>query len=127
MRHDRSVIFRVGTIDKFLGTARDVAVHVVLPGDWPFPANYSVDTFSCPTRLVLRDDSAWPATGFRPFAAGLIEFSTGYGTAAKDVPAALATLVAHWYLNREAAQSVPHFASVPLRFADLLAPYRLWL
>jgi uncharacterized phiE125 gp8 family phage protein len=72
--------------------------------------DYTVDTYSEPGRVFLRDGKNWPSTSLRPYQGVLIEFVAGYG-AACDVPQAvkqaMLLLIGHWYRQRENSTDKP--------------------
>ena len=85
------------------------------------PALYAVDLMASPGRLYRNPGSLWPQPGRNP--AGIeIAFTTGYGDAPADVPAALRQglllQLAHLFENREPAI----MAGAALA---LLAPFRV--
>ncbi len=67
--------------------------------------NYLVDTDSVPGRVVLGYNKTFPTTTLSPKNPIRIRFTTGYGTASKNVPAkpkqAIKILVSDMYENRE--------------------------
>lgn len=69
---------------------------------------------------------SWPAAMIRPDAIA-IEYESGYGDAADDVPEpirlALKMLVAHWYENRATAAE-KSFEGLPFGFEAILGQYR---
>lgn len=68
-------------------------------------ADYVVDTYRQPGRLVLGYGKSWPSVTLRPGPSIVVRYVAGYG-APKDVPEtykqALKLLVGHFYENREA-------------------------
>jgi uncharacterized phiE125 gp8 family phage protein len=68
-------------------------------------ANYYVDGYSEPGRLVLKSSVTWPSISLREANGVIVRFIAGYGDAS-DVPEefkqAIYLLVAHFYENREA-------------------------
>jgi uncharacterized phiE125 gp8 family phage protein len=89
---------------------------------------YVVDTASVPGRLFLSGDVLSPAT--RAPGAIEIDLTAGYGALASSVPSplrhAIRMLVAHWYEQRGAVADPSRGATVPLGFAALIAPYRIF-
>lgn len=69
-------------------------------------ANYIVDSYREPGRVVLGYGISWPTATLRPTSAINVQYVAGYGAAAANVPQeikqAILLLVAHWYENREA-------------------------
>lgn len=72
-------------------------------------ANYQVDTYSQPGRIVLTATGAWPSTALRPANGVIIRYVAGYGAEESSVPAtfvqAIRLLAGHWYESREAVAS----------------------
>lgn len=68
-------------------------------------ADYVVDTYSQPGRVVLGYSKCWPSVTLRPGPSVIVRYVAGYG-APKDVPEtykqAIKLLVGHFYENREA-------------------------
>lgn len=77
--------------------------------------------------VELVDGASWPNT-YRRADAMSVEYVTGYGDTAADVPEAIrhaaALLVAYWYDNRSAATE-RSMSAMPLGVQALLANYRL--
>lgn len=93
-------------------------------------SNYVVDADGEPGRLQLKVDKYWPVTAYR-VGAVQIQYVTGYGATADDVPQAIRLaiemLAAHFYENREAvaeARTDKMIFKVPLAVDELLNPYR---
>jgi uncharacterized phiE125 gp8 family phage protein len=86
---------------------------------------YELDLASNPPRIVQPPDVVWPTPKSYKVNAITIDFVSGYGSSASDVPAllrqAVLMLVAHWYENREAVGSVG--TSVPLAVDSILRIY----
>lgn len=104
----------------------------VRTGDGPTVVDdedYAVDTASVPGRLFLSGDVPSPTT--RGPGAIEIDLTAGYGALASSVPSplrhAIRMLVAHWYEQRGAVADGHVGATVPLGFAALIAPYRIFL
>jgi len=92
-------------------------------------SNYYVDTTSEQGRVVLKNGSSWPtATSLRNANAYEIQFRSGYGNAASDVPKplvqAIKMLALHLYENREIATSM-NVKMIPNTVAMLFAPYKV--
>jgi len=87
-------------------------------------AAYFVDTYG--DRVSLVYGYSWP-TDLRHHNGVVIEYVTGYGTKATDIPQpikqAMLMLVGHWYENREAT-SYSKIDSVPMAVGALLAQYK---
>lgn len=68
-------------------------------------ADYVVDTYSWPGRILLKDDKEWPDIEYPVFGGVKITFKAGYGTSPEDCPKpvrqAILLLAADWYKNRE--------------------------
>lgn len=77
--------------------------------------------------VELVPDASWPDVGPRSDAFR-VEYVTGYGDVASDVPQpirqAALLLVAHWYDNREATRE-RSFSALPMGVRSLLMNYRL--
>jgi len=89
-------------------------------------ANYTVDRYSEPGRIVPAYGLSWPSTRAVPNAV-TVQFKVGYGEA-DDVPEAIKLaikqLLAHWYENREPVSiGSAAIAEIPLTMAALLSPY----
>ncbi len=87
-------------------------------------SNYFVDTNSEVGRLVLNAGVSWPTVSLRPINAVIIDFKTGYGIAADDVPDSVKNAIyiycTHMYENRESESG-----TIPREFYDLLRPDRM--
>lgn len=90
-------------------------------------SNFTVDTTSLDSRIVLKSDASWPAT-LDVVNAVKITFTAGYGTTADSVPAAIREamllMTGDWYRNRENTLIGPASSELPLAAAALLAPFR---
>lgn len=92
---------------------------------------YSVDNENEPGRLVLKDTESWPSTATIPNAVK-VEFTSGYGTLAADVPQAIRQAilltVGHGFENRESVLVAPGLvvAEVPRSVDWILKPYRVF-
>jgi len=87
-------------------------------------SNYFVDTVSEIGRLSLNDSVYWPTTILRPLNSVIIEFTTGYGDEAADVPDSVKNAIylycTFMYENREAETG-----TIPQAFYDILKPDRM--
>lgn len=87
-------------------------------------SNYFVDTNSEVGRLALNYGISWPTVTLRPINAVIIDFTTGYGDEATDVPDSVKNAIyiycTHMYENRESESG-----TVPKEFYDLLRPDRM--
>jgi len=85
--------------------------------------NYFVDLNSEIGRLALNYGISWPTATLRPINAVIIDFTTGYGDEAADVPDdvknAIYLYCTYMYENREAENTFPK------EFYDLLRPDRM--
>jgi uncharacterized phiE125 gp8 family phage protein len=88
-----------------------------------------IDPASWDPRIVPASGTSWPATADYLNAVE-VEFVTGYGDDAEDVPApirqAILMTVAHWYTNREATITGTIVAVLPIGVAELIQPYRIY-
>lgn len=94
-------------------------------------ANYLVDAYSEPGRVVLKTTGAgWPGATLQELNGVTITFIAGHGASSAAVPEAyrqaMLLLIGHWYENRE-AQMISGAVPKELDFAvrALLAPYRM--
>ena len=92
-------------------------------------SNYVVDPYSTPGRIFLASSSTWPSA-LRPYVAGVIRFTSGYGTDANTAPLplliAIAMLAASMFEHREEAQYVEpgaQLVALPSGVTDLISPY----
>lgn len=87
---------------------------------------YELDLASNPPRIVQPPDIVWPLAKEYKVNAVTIDFVSGYGSSASDVPAllrqAVLMLVAHWYENREAVGSGVG-SEIPLAVDSILRIY----
>lgn len=93
-------------------------------------ANYLVDTFSEPGRVVMKGSASWPSATLQDVNAVNVRFVAGYGSAGTAVPQpirqAMLMLIGHWYENREAILATGAMPKeVPLAVDALLWPYRV--
>lgn len=69
-------------------------------------ANYHVDTYREPGRVVLKSTASWPSTQLADINGVRVRFVAGYGATSAVVPEyyrqAILLLVGHYYENREA-------------------------
>lgn len=93
-------------------------------------ASYFVDIKSEPGRIVLNDGESWPSESLRPANGVEVRFVAGYGAAGSSVPddllAALKLHAAHLYEHREEVSAAPGLAHVPMAWAALVFPHRVW-
>lgn len=86
---------------------------------------YFVDTVG--DRVGQSLDSVWPAN-LRPTNAVIIDYTTGYGSAASDVPGdivqAIKMLISHYYENRDGVVVGTGANELPMGVTALLMPYR---
>jgi len=91
--------------------------------------DYFVDTKSEPGRVVLAYSIAWPTTTLRPVNGVCIEFDSGYGDLASDVPKrvnqAMLLLIGHLYAHREESTEKA-LQSIPFGVKALLSLDRIW-
>lgn len=94
-------------------------------------ANYQVDPYATPGRIVIGRDATFPALrDGGQINQVTITFVAGYGALATAVPQpirqAIHLLASHWYENRVLVQFVTgSMVEVPLTVRHLLAPYTL--
>jgi uncharacterized phiE125 gp8 family phage protein len=85
-------------------------------------ANYEVFGTSNRTTIAPKSGFNWPVTQVRDDAIK-IEYETGYGDAATDIPQvvrhAMFMLVAHWYENRETS-GMDKLETTPFGFEELI-------
>lgn len=90
-------------------------------------ADYTLVTNDEDAVVSLDAGASWPATYDRADAVA-IQYDTGYGDAASDVPAPIITaaklLLAEWFEHRQASTENA-FSELPLGVRALLANYRL--
>lgn len=100
-------------------------------------SDYFVDTPTSPGRIALNENSSWP-TGLRKFSAVEIEFISGYGSLASDVPEGIKQGMLQWikllFANKsklyESDESTPGLLEmnripIPPLVMMLWEPYRL--
>lgn len=119
-----------GVVALLLGPVQGVSAIGYFDSDGASQAA-TVDDFNvfgvgdCKT-VEPKSGSAWPAAQDRPDAIW-IDYTTGYGDVATDVPAglvhAIKMLVAHWYENREPAPEANQ-TKLPFGFDDLISVHR---
>jgi uncharacterized phiE125 gp8 family phage protein len=92
-------------------------------------ADYQVDIYSQPGRVVLKYGKSWPSVTLRPANGVIITFIAGYGTTADEVPErmkqAIKVLMGHLYENREATD-LKELKEVPFAVHALLGLDRIW-
>ena len=90
-------------------------------------ADYKVDTVSVPARIFPAFDKVYPTTRVEANAV-TIEFITGYGTNAQDVPEdlihAMKLIISDRYENRGSIVVGTISGSLPTTAETLLIPYR---
>jgi len=86
--------------------------------------NYTVDTISEVGRLSLNYQVQWPTVTLRPINGVIIDFTSGYSSAAGAVPESVKNAIylycTHMYENRESENG-----TIPKEFYDLLRPDRM--
>lgn len=98
------------------------------------PLIYTVDTSSVPGRIVLNSGECWPTDTLHKVNPIEVQFVTGYGATAANVPDdirnALLLTVAHFEANREpflVSQGVSSSVlNIPWAAATLLQNHRVW-
>jgi len=92
--------------------------------------DYLVDTDSVPGRIVLKNEKTWPSDTLSPKNPIEIQFVTGYGDNASNVPQdirdAVILLTAHKYSTREPYLVGVSGGMVPLTIVSLLYNHRVW-
>lgn len=94
-------------------------------------STYLVDTDSVPGRVLLKSNETWPTDTLSPKNPIEIQFVTGYGDEAGDVPQdirnALLVTVSDRYTYRESVitNNKMNIEPLPFGIADLLYPYRV--
>jgi uncharacterized phiE125 gp8 family phage protein len=96
--------------------------------------NYDVDINSVPGRVVLKDSISWPTVTLNAVNPIEIEFVTGYGDAATNVPADITNAVllatSHFYENRESILvsdiKLMTVEQIPWTASTLLQNHRVW-
>jgi uncharacterized phiE125 gp8 family phage protein len=87
-------------------------------------ANYK----SYPANLGLAYGKAWPATSLRPHNGIVVNFTTGYGVNASDVPDSIRTaikmLTSHFFEMRQPEITGTITSQLDFAFKALLSPYR---
>lgn len=95
-------------------------------------AEYLVDTDSVPGRIILGYEKTWPTDTLSPKNPIEIQFVTGFGDTADDVPQdikdAILIMVSDLYTYRESVVTNNKMNIEPLPFGidALLYPYRVW-
>lgn len=98
------------------------------------PDYYTVDTVAVPGRIVLKPNETWPTDTLFNVNPIEIQFVTGYGDAATDVPdgirSAALLMVSHFYENRESYLisdfKFPSVNEIPMTTNALLSHHRVW-
>lgn len=94
--------------------------------------SYTVDVYSTPGRVVLKDSYAWPSTDCVPNAV-IITFTAGYGSSEETeerlkIPQTLMLgikfLISHWFANRE-PESPFALTPVPKTFDSSIFPWKV--
>lgn len=92
-------------------------------------ADYMVDTYAEPGRIVLKYGKTWPSTMLRPANGVIIKYVAGYGATAAFVPEriiqAIKLLVGHMFENREST-NIKELKEVPFAVHSLLGLDRIW-
>lgn len=93
-------------------------------------ADYVVDTYNEPGKIVLTSGSTWPSDTLREANGVIIKFVAGYGDAGANVPQAIRQaillIVGHLYENREnEAVMQGTLQNVSMGAIALLWPYRV--
>lgn len=93
--------------------------------------DYDVDTYSVPGMIRLGYQKNWPTDTLYPTNPIEIQFVTGYGDTATDVPqdirAAILLMISHYYENREPVlMGVVAPKMLPKAIEYLLNAHRLW-
>lgn len=87
------------------------------------PANYVVDDFSEPSRIIRGRDISWPSANLAATNGIIIRYVAGYGDAPEDVPAkikqAIILLICFWFEN---GYCDPPRAVISLLSADRIVP-----
>lgn len=95
-------------------------------------STYLVDTDSVPGRIILKSDESWPTDALSPKNPIEIQFVTGYGDAASDIPQdirdAILILISDKYTYRESyvTNNKMNIEALPWGIKDMLYPYRVW-
>jgi uncharacterized phiE125 gp8 family phage protein len=89
-------------------------------------ADYQVDTYSEPGRIIPAYGTYWPSTRAQ-MGTVVVTYTAGFGATAALVPKAIKQamliLIGQWYENREATISGTTIANVPVAWEALLSPY----
>jgi uncharacterized phiE125 gp8 family phage protein len=92
-------------------------------------ADYMVDTYAEPGRIVLKYGKSWPTTSLRPANGVIIRYVAGYGATAAFVPErviqAIRLLVGHMFENRESTD-IKELREIPFAVHSLLGLDRIW-
>jgi uncharacterized phiE125 gp8 family phage protein len=92
-------------------------------------ADYMVDNYAEPGRIVLKYGKTWPSTILRPANGVIIKYVAGYGATAATVPEriiqAIKLLVGHMYENRESTD-IKELKEIPFAVHSLLGLDRIW-
>lgn len=92
-------------------------------------ANYIVDAYSEPARVVPISTFFWPATKDK-INAVRVRFTAGYGDDPEDVPAPIRSgmllMIGNLYENRYTVGIGGTVNEIPMVIDALLAPYRIW-
>lgn len=113
---DRSPVVSVEKVDYFGMEGQRVTLA---------PTGYILDLDAEPARIFPPTTGAWPSIPPRP-ASVIVEFTAGYGDAAKDVPQGIrfAILIFTAWLYEQRGDV--DMADVPAAVKSLLRPYRLF-
>lgn len=88
-------------------------------------ADYHVDTYRQPGRIVLKSTANWPSVTLADVNGFRVTFVAGETVVPDQLKQALLLLIGHWYENRETVQlsgAVPQ--EIPFAVSALLTPYR---
>lgn len=95
-------------------------------------STYLVDTDSVPGRIILKTDESWPTDTLSPKNPIEIQFVTGYGATAADVPQSIRDsiliMVSDMYTYRESfvTNNKMNIEVLPGGYKEILYPYRIW-
>lgn len=94
------------------------------------PADYVVDKYSTPGRVVPASGKSWPSTDSEAPNAVIVQYVAGYGTSRESVPQelkhGLLMQAAHFYENREPTAFGGIVTKIPATVEALIGPYRVW-
>lgn len=91
---------------------------------------YQVDVKSTPGRVMPVYSKVWPSVRTGTLNVVTVEFQSGYGTEADDVPypirQAIMLLVSDWFRYRQDAYEGRPFTKAPRAVDSLLSQYKVW-